>query len=244
MNNKITNWLSFFLLALIISACLPFTIGIPGEIESFSLPELKLEFNQPVFHANAPDRAPQLKHKCSEDSYLVLRGTGNIISEARSVGDFTEILLTGLGEVFIAQAESNGLMVQAEENVLPYVETDVAGDQLRLGIDKSVCNLQSEVGITYHVTVKDLNLVHIIGAGEIQIEQLQTESLNIELDGSARIVLAELRSDTLQVHVNGTGVIQLAGEVASQTVKPQRLWPVSSWRAWQSVREYQVKWDR
>jgi hypothetical protein len=212
------RWLSFFLLALSATACLPFAVTLPGNIELPSIKDLEQELDLPLIRLESPAEPTPVKLKCSKNNPLILRGSGLTETEIRNVEPFSEVVLTGIGDIFIEQGNRTSLEVKADENLLPYITTSVNAGQLILGIHEDVCILQSEIEIQYFITVQDLDLLNIIGAGVIQVDQLKAEDLTIRLDGSGQIIMAGLELNTLQTDINGTGSLQLAGQAETQRV--------------------------
>jgi hypothetical protein len=214
----LSRWLSVFLLALSATACLPVAISLPSHIELPSIKELEQTLDLPLIRLEPPENPATPKRKCSEDTPLVLRGSGLIKTETRVVEPFTQLVLTGLGDIFVEQGSPTSLEVKADENLLPYITTSVDTGQLILGIQEGVCILQSEIGVQYFITVQDLDLLTIIGAGSIQVDQLKTQYFTIQLDGSAQIVMTGVDVKTIQTDINGAGTLKLTGSAETQIV--------------------------
>jgi hypothetical protein len=61
----------------------------------------------------------------------VIEGSGAVISEQREVQNFDRIQLTGAGDVFITQEGVELVIVEADDNLLPYIETEVRAGTLK-----------------------------------------------------------------------------------------------------------------
>src|SRR5215212_8679511 len=61
-----------------------------------------------------------------------VRGSGVMASETRSVSGFSEVALSGTGDVRIAQSGQESLTIEAEDNLLPLLETFVEDGRLTL----------------------------------------------------------------------------------------------------------------
>lgn len=55
----------------------------------------------------------------------VVRGSGNVVTEQRQVSGFNCIDLSGSGKLIIAQGSSEGLTIEAEDNIIGRIETSV-----------------------------------------------------------------------------------------------------------------------
>ena len=63
----------------------------------------------------------------------VTTGSGNVVSESRNVSGFTKIDLSGAGEVTIDQNGTEALTIEAEDNLMSKVTSEVGDGTLRLG---------------------------------------------------------------------------------------------------------------
>jgi L-asparaginase/Glu-tRNA(Gln) amidotransferase subunit D len=80
-------------------------------------------------------------------------GSGNIISETRQVSGFDAVVFSGAGHVEIVQDGSESITIATDDNVMPYVTTEVRGGTLYVGLDfveHGVINM-TEMNITLHV---------------------------------------------------------------------------------------------
>ncbi|OGO16907.1 MAG: hypothetical protein A2Z14_01960 [Chloroflexi bacterium RBG_16_48_8] len=54
-----------------------------------------------------------------------IQGSRNIITEARDVGGFNRIELEGMGKVILTQGEEESLTIEADDNLMEYITTEV-----------------------------------------------------------------------------------------------------------------------
>jgi hypothetical protein len=134
-----------------------------------------------------------------------VRGSGSVVSETRSVSEFTEIEIAGSADVNVSFGETQSVVVEAEDNILPLIETTVRGGRL-------VINTRPNTSITttrpIHVTItmKVLDTASIPGSGNIDIAGLQGGSVKFSLPGSGNIT-ATGTTDTLNIDIGGSGNI-------------------------------------
>lgn len=157
---------------------------------------------------------------CSIPVIKVVKGTGSLTTETREVGDFDSIQLNGTGKLVITQGESVALQIEAEDNILPYLESSVIGNTLQLGFHDNFWQrtLLPTEPITYSLVVTDLNALTFNGAGSLDMNQLATDELSITVNGASQIKIKDLKADSLSIQINGTGNVGVAGEVTTQTV--------------------------
>jgi hypothetical protein len=153
---------------------------------------------------------------------VIVRGSGKISNEVRSVSGFTRVVLSGSGEVILTQGDEESLRIEAEDNILPYLKSTVSGDTLNLGQDwhwpKIVWPTKT---IKYYIGVKSLHGVTISGSGKVQTEKLETDSLELKISGSGKITIGDLTSQSVEGSISGSGdfiVDRLSAETLSITI--------------------------
>jgi len=150
----------------------------------------------------------------------VIRGSGNLISDTRQVSDFNEIRLDGAGRLFITQGTDESLEIEAEDNIIDQLTSEVQENTLILGYKDEPWSTTviPTNGITYTLTVKDLTGITINGAGDLELDPLETPSLDVEINGAGQMDIDALEAESLSVHIAGTSTISIAGKVSSQDI--------------------------
>lgn len=146
-----------------------------------------------------------------------VEGSGNVVREPREVSGFTEVALTGIGNLTIRQTGSESLTIEAEDNIIPELTTEVENGRLTLGVEPNT-DLRPTEPINYELTVKDLNALQTLGAGEIDAGSINTDNLEIASSGSGEISVANVEANNLKVTSAGSGEVKTAGRVDSQVV--------------------------
>ena len=147
-------------------------------------------------------------------------GSGHVVSETRSVSGFHGVKLTGSGDVIITQGDTEGIVVEAEDNILPLLETAVKGDGiLYLGLKDRSGGIRLTKGVVYRLAVKNLDQLVLEGSGSFRAASLTADRLRLELPGSGEITLDRLKAGAVAAQIDGSGNIGLSGEARSQTVR-------------------------
>jgi hypothetical protein len=151
---------------------------------------------------------------------LPQRGSGNLVTESRDVSGFSKIELNGAGQLKITQGSTESLEIRAEDNILPELTSKVEGSTLILGYKNLswLRNLVPNKEIVYTLTVIDLTEITFNGAGDLQINSLDTASLELTINGAGNIKIDGLMADSLSARIAGAGSMDIAGEVQSQTI--------------------------
>jgi len=145
----------------------------------------------------------------------VITGSGNVITESREVSGFNGISHTGIGRVIITQGDTESLTIQADDNLMEYITSEVKNDTLELGFDENV-RFDSTSSITFTVGAIGIAEIGTTGTGSIELDELGTKNLHILKTGTGSISIGSLTATDLVVNADGTGKIEIAGTVVNQ----------------------------
>jgi len=140
------------------------------------------------------------------------RGSGNVVTENREVTNFRAIEIDYPAEVLIEQGSQESLKIEAEDNLLPNLKTQVRNGTLEIFYKRENgqhVNPTKTVKVT--IVVKDLTNVEFNSAGELTIEGLKTDSLDVSLSGAGNLVLDRVEVNELGVNLSGAGSMTASG---------------------------------
>ncbi len=132
------------------------------------------------------------------------RSSGRMAIEARDVSGFDEIDLSGSGRVLIAVTGTESLTVEAADNILPLLTTEVRNGRLELGARRSISPARE---IVYTITVVSLEAVTVSGSGSVTATGIDASGFDVEISGSGTVV-AEGVSENLDLTISGSGVFE------------------------------------
>ncbi len=115
-----------------------------------------------------------------------VRGSGVVGSEVRSVSDFTSIGVVGSANVSIVFGETELVAITTDENLLPYIKTEVRSGKLIIHNQENT-RVSFPLGIHIKVTMKTLTSATLDGSGDISIADIHTDALGVNLLGSGSI---------------------------------------------------------
>src|SRR2546423_96551 len=141
-----------------------------------------------------------------------IRGNGNVKTEERSLNNFSGVHSFGPYNVYLSQDSSFKVVVEAEDNLLPYIETYVENGILKIQTRKGYW-LRSNREISIHVTAPSYSSIKTVGSGDIIAENKinNTSPIELEATGSGDIK-AKLNAPEVKAEVTGSGSITLEGE--------------------------------
>lgn len=145
-----------------------------------------------------------------------IRGSGVVASEKRDVSGFHDVRMSGSGDAIVEQTGAESVTVEAEDNILPLLETRVSNGVLHLGLKQNV-SVRATRPIRYHVTVKELVGVGISGSGSVRATGVDTDKLTADISGSGSADLSG-RADVVTLRISGSGSYD-AAKLQSRSVK-------------------------
>jgi len=133
-------------------------------------------------------------------------GSGVIVNETRQVSGFDEVAFSGIGTLTIVMGDEELLEIEAEDNIMPRIETVVRGNRLEISFDSDQWEnlIRPTEPIRYFLTVKSLTEVNLSGLGDVRIEDIETDRLVLVLSGAGKIKVSGEATD-LVINVTGAG---------------------------------------
>lgn len=122
-------------------------------------------------------------------------GSGNMSAEDRNVSGFHGIDVGGVYQVEITAQKEYSVRIEADDNLLPLIKTEVDGGTLKIESERRI-SPKSKIRI-------------IIGAPNID---------NLEVSGVANVTLNDLKNSDLTIDSSGASKIKLTGETAKLTI--------------------------
>jgi hypothetical protein len=143
-----------------------------------------------------------------------IRGNGNLKTETRSSGSFKSVSSHGSFNVYVSSGDQS-VKIEAEENLLPYIETYVDGSVLHVQ-EKDNVWLRPGREIKIFVSLPDFDGIRSYGSGDIisQSKIPNTSKLELVVNGSANIKM-DVDAPEIDAETNGSGDIDLKGSTRS-----------------------------
>ena len=136
---------------------------------------------------------------CSDDNFV---GSGQLVSEIRTVDLFTKIKSEGVFEINIVQGSEQFLEITANENIIHRVLTKVVDNELRLYLEDGN---YSGLDLSANITVTALDKLSNSGTGDIIASSISNaSSLEIKNSGTGNIEM-QGTANTLELKNEGSG---------------------------------------
>lgn len=145
--------------------------------------------------------------------HSVIVGNGKMKSDDRQVAHYDKIVVDLPLDIRIHAGSGDGSLVKvnADENLLSYIKTEVKDNTLRIYRDELV-KMQINGNASADISISSLNALTISGAGEVNIDgNLTGKEFALELQGAGDISIANVNVDNLTASMAGAGSLEIKG---------------------------------
>jgi len=135
-------------------------------------------------------------------------GSGNVVTEKRNVSGFKAIDVGGVFKVDVIAQKDFAVEVEADDNLLPLIKTEVSDGVLRIEADKRL----SSKNIRIRVSAPDLEKIEASGVSSVSLAAVKNSSLAVDCSGASKI---SVEGETAKLNVDASG----ASHVDAQNLK-------------------------
>jgi hypothetical protein len=141
-----------------------------------------------------------------------VKGSGNIITQNRTVEDFTIVNASGPMDVEITMGNNYKVEVEADDNLMSYIIIKKKGDELVIKLKDDV-NFKIDHPVTVRIQTAKLREVIATGSGNIKTIGLVNSNDKIEtsLAGSGNITM-EVNAPEIESSIAGSGNTNISGQ--------------------------------
>ncbi len=136
---------------------------------------------------------------------------GPLITEQRAISNIDAVELRCFGVLEIQQGTETSLVIEAQENIMPNVITEIIDRRLILRMDRPINQMVSifsnSPGIIFHVVTNELHELKISGSGDAMLGDITTDRLSIAITGSGDVSTENITTQSLLAAVSGSGDI-------------------------------------
>jgi len=138
-------------------------------------------------------------------------------TEDRSVGSFTKISMGISGDVYISQGTNPKLTVEAEDEIIGLIVTEVRNDELKIRFSQN--RVRPKQPIRIWVTTPELEGIYLSGSGNMITETaIKSNEMELKLSGSGNINVKDLLCDEVDAGISGSGNIDVAGKADEMSI--------------------------
>ena len=143
-----------------------------------------------------------------------VKGSGTIKKETRSAASFKSIAASGSFNIYITPGSGGNIEIEADDNILPYIVSEVKDGELELHWKKGY-DVKPSQKITVNVSMAEVKSLAASGSGGFYSKgTLKGDKVDLGISGSV-IVDMDLKAEKLEVGVSGSTKISLKGTVTN-----------------------------
>lgn len=131
-------------------------------------------------------------------------GSGNVANEKRDVSDFKGVDVGGFFEVEIVAQKEFSVEIEADDNFLPLIKTEVHGNILRIETEK---RLNTKNPIRVRISAPNIEELEVSGASKLNLTNLNNESLKLDTSGASKVTIEGITKE-LNIEVSGASKIE------------------------------------
>ena len=133
-----------------------------------------------------------------------VQGSGNVQRQARDVVHFSGLALSLPGNVEIhAGSGREGLTIEADDNLLPLIETVVEDGTLKIRAKRDA-NLRTR-NLKVVVQARDIDRLLLAGSGNIDADVVRGGRVRFDVGGSGAIKVRRVEGESVNVNLGGSG---------------------------------------
>ncbi len=139
-----------------------------------------------------------------------VKGNGKLVTKNRQVEHFEKVSVSGFFDVILKEGKEGKIVVEAEENIVPYIITEVRGGKLKIKTKDRV-NISTRKKILVTVCFDNIRSLSLGGSGSVLVKKkIQDEEVSFSLGGSGNIK-ALVEAEEVAASIGGSGTIELSG---------------------------------
>ena len=135
-----------------------------------------------------------------------IKGSAVAGSEVRTADDFNGVDVGGVFQVEITAGKDFSVVVEADDNLLQYIKTEVDHGVLHI---ETTERISSETPLRVRVSAPDIETVEASGASKVALAGVNNSSLNIDTSGASKL---KLEGETAAVRVEVSGASSIDAE--------------------------------
>jgi Putative auto-transporter adhesin, head GIN domain len=150
-----------------------------------------------------------------------ISGEGPVVTQQRPVAGYSKLAVDVSAKVFYAIDTVYQLEVQAQQNILDVLQTNIIGNELAIKV-KDGYRIGSNAGVIVKITAPSPEAIQLSGSGEcILTGSLTRANLQLRVSGSGDITIPSVNiTGTLTAAISGSGSIRIqAGAVKNEDLR-------------------------
>ena len=135
-----------------------------------------------------------------------VHGSGNVASEVRGVDGFTGVDVSNVFEVDMTAGKDFLVEFHADDNLLPYIKTEVRGEVLHIETTEGI---KSKSPLRVTITAPEISSINASGASKIAASGVTSSALEVDASGASKL---KISGDVTEVRIDVSGASSVDAE--------------------------------
>ncbi len=144
-----------------------------------------------------------------------IRGSGNVVTEERSVSGFDKVAISAGMNLYLEQGSREYLKIEAEDNILQNITTEVNNGKLTVRFKNLIGSVSSTEPINVYLTVVNIKELDASSGVVIDSKEINADNLKIRISSGASGEII-IKANSLDVNLSSGSTLKLSGTVESQ----------------------------
>jgi hypothetical protein len=132
-------------------------------------------------------------------SFGQVKGSGKLVTEKREVSEFENVEVSGNFEVEIVVRKNFTIEVEADDNLLPLIKTEINGNTLEI---EREARFSSSQPVKIRVSAPNIENLDVSGVSKVNVVSIENENLKIDTSGASSV---KVQGKTIHLTVDMSG---------------------------------------
>ncbi len=146
-----------------------------------------------------------------------VQGSGHAVSVKRELSPFHQISIALPGTVELIQGSNENIVIDADDNLIPLIETVVKSGELSVRAVKGV-TLAHAGKIRITLNARSIDALSLAGSADLTGARLQSPRFKGDIAGAGSITIQNLQCDNVSVSIAGSGRFEVHGAAKAMDV--------------------------
>jgi hypothetical protein len=181
-----------------------------GEYSLKYVPNSSIDYMKKLFFALISASALFVSCESGSEQQTV-NGNGTLKTESREGTTFTAIQSNNDFFVIYKKAKTTSISVTADENLLPYIQTELEGSTLTIRPAQGYNIQPSKSGsrVIVRVSSPSVSSLSLIGSGLLSADTISGTSMDITINGSGTVGVGYANGTTLNGTIHSIGLVEV-----------------------------------
>lgn len=143
---------------------------------------------------------------CSYSRFTGIKGSGTSKTEQRNLSGFKRVDASGATNVEIDAGKDFSVSVEADDNLLQHIKTEVSGDTLKV---YSEGKISPSAKLNVKISMPSIEGLNLSGASDGKITNVRADTLELEASGASDVTIS---GEAKNLEANASGASEIDAE--------------------------------